>query len=474
MEILILVAVLAASAWGFVYLRWTGLWGIMLATMIVGTIFGHPFFNAGPVTLDRLMLGGCLAIYIAYRKLNKLQLKRWLAADSLFVAFIAMMLLTTFRGDWKADSGAPVTRLLFFYLLPVIAYWIGRQTELTPQRIRIFYAVFGVLGLYLSVTAFFEKFDLHGLVFPRYIVNPKFAEFFGRGRGPLLNPSGNGVLLIFGLACGLMAMAYYRKWGRTLVASTVPVHLLGIYCTMTRCVWMGGAAVLGGLMYVCLPKNYRIPFLIAATMSVGLVIAAKSESLKSFKRDKNVSEKYMRQSAELRPLLAMFAWKIFEEHPVFGCGTAQYRKQALEYLNERDVDMQLVMAKGYVQHNIFLAILTENGLISLVPYVGLLALWSYWALRLWLRRNLAIEHRQFGLVFLSFMMGYITIGMFQDVLIMPMITMYLFLLGGCLRNLCEVHLFYPNATVERRRASDHVPRRVADTRPATGWSSSPA
>jgi O-Antigen ligase len=449
MEILLVIGLLAALAWSVVYFRWTGLWGFVLATMIAGTVFGYPFFHLGSVTSDRLMVFVSLGIYAVYRRFGLNEPKRWNAADSLFAFFIGMMVLTTFRSDWRVDRGAPVSRLFYYYLIPVIVYWLGRQIELTPQRLRMMFATFAVLGIYLAITAAAEKFEMRWAVFPRYISDPKLMEFLGRGRGPLLNPSANGVLLVLGMACTMMGLAYYGKHGRLLIGSTISIHLLGIYCTLTRCVWMGGAAVLAGILYVQMPKNWRIPFLILILMGGGLIIAAKSENLNSFKRDKNVSVKDMSNSAKLRPLLAIYAWKIFEEYPVFGCGTAQYLNQSKEYLSERDVDVPLVKAKGYVQHNIFLALLTENGLITVIPFTALLVWWSVWAYRLWAKQTLSIEHRQFGVVFLSFMTGYLFIGMFQDLLIMPMINMYLFLIAGCVRNLAEKHLLHPARSFDR-------------------------
>jgi O-Antigen ligase len=459
MEILLVIGAFAALAWGVVFFRKAGLWGFVLATIVAGTVFGHPFFHVGSVTSDRLGVVACLGIYFFYRRLGLNEPKRWQAADSLFAFFIGMMVLTTFKSNWKIDDGAPVSRLIFYYLIPVTVYWLARQIELTPERLRILFGTFAVFGIYLAITAAAEKFEMRWAIFPKYISDPKIIEFLGRGRGPLLNPSANGVLLILGLACSLMGFAYFRRYGRILVGSTIPVQLFGIYCTLTRCVWMGGAAVLAGITFSILPKNWRVPLAIVLLMGGGLVIAAKSESLKSFKRDKNVSVKDMSNSAKLRPILAVYAWKIFEDYPVFGCGTAQYLNQAKEYLCERDVDLPLEKAKGYVQHNIFLALLTENGLITVIPFTLLLGWWSWWAYRLWIAKSLAMEHRLFGVVFLSFMTGYITIGMFQDVLIMPMISMYLFLMAGCVRNLAEKHLLSPAPSTNRpaTRASSNSP-----------------
>ena len=63
-------------------------------------------------------------------------------------------------------------------------------------------------GVYLAAVSLAEYFGAWQLVFPKYIVTSALdrnAEFVGRGRGPLLHPIGNGILLAICLAarrCG--------------------------------------------------------------------------------------------------------------------------------------------------------------------------------------------------------------------------------------------------------------------------------
>jgi O-antigen ligase len=265
-------------------------------------------------------------------------------------------------------------------------------------------------------------------------------EFLGRGRGPLLNPSGNGILLTLGLSCALMFYPKLGRLGRISIVLSIPIFLAGIYCTLTRCVWLGGLGALLGILWLTMPKRFRLSFAIAILSGGIFVVAMKSESFVSFKRDKNVSVADMQQSALLRPILAVFAWQMFQDHPIVGVGTGQYLKNVKNYLGERKVDIPLEKAKSYVQHNIFLALLVENGLVGMLPFMALLGCCSWWAWRLWQATQLELEYRQTGLVFLGFMSGYITNGMFQDALIIPMVSAYLFFLAGCVCNLTQTHL----------------------------------
>jgi O-Antigen ligase len=476
MELLLFIACAALAVWGLAYLRWAGLWGYVLATLIAGTVFGHPFFHISAITSDRVLLVLCLVLLVVYRHLGLLERVAWHWIDSVVIWFISAMIVTTFMHDWRADGAAPASKLIFFYLLPVCMYWLGRRLEITPVRLRWMYATFACLGLYLAITAVFEKYGLGAVVFPRYIVDPKYAEFLGRGRGPLLNPTGNGVLLTLGLSCALMFFPGFGKIGRWAVASSIPVYLLGIYCTLTRCVWIGGAAALVGITWVATPKRFRIPFAIVLLFGGGLLVAMKSDSFVGFKRDKNVSVADMKQSAHLRPILAAFAWKMFQDYPITGCGTGQYLENVKYYMGERNVDLPLGKAKAYVQHNVFLALIAENGIFGMIPFAILLVWSTRYAWRLWRAEQIALEYRQAGLVFLGFMAAYIANGLFHDLLIVPMVGMYLFFHIGFIRNLAGKHILPTEASTRgwnpavsemNRRAADRVPSLAPQTQAAT-------
>ncbi len=271
--------------------------------------------------------------------------------------------------------------------------------------------------------------------FPRYIASTVFVDFLGRGRGPLLNPSGNGILLVFAMVSMLMLVPRAGRWGRIVLLVALGVYLMGIHSTLTRCAWMGGVGALGLLILIVLPKFWRLPAILSTAMALVLVVGANWDRLVAFKRDKNVSIEDMKESASLRPILAVVAWKMFQDYPVFGCGIGHYLKSATVYLNDRDVDMVLEKVRPYIQHNIFLSLLTETGLVGLSVFTALIGIWILHAWRLWCRESLPLEFRQVGLVFLGTLTAYFANGMFQDVLVIPMVNMYLFFLAGLVQNL---------------------------------------
>ncbi len=445
-ELLLALAIPALVVWAITYVRLAGIAGCILATLLIGTVFGHPFFHVSVVTLDRLILGGCLGLFVAYQFQKWNQPIRWTNADFAFILFLAAMVVTTVIHPSKTGMMQPLSKLLFFFLLPALTYVIASQIKLTPTQIRAAFIAFALLGIYLAGTAVAEKMNWQWAIFPRYIASPKYEEFLGRGRGPLLNPAANGILLTLSLASAAMITLWYKNLRRATVLATLPVYLVGILCTLTRSVWLGCAAAIAGLMFTLLPRHLRLPAAMAALSVASLGTFVDVKELLSFKRDRNVSVEQMRESAQLRPILAMVAWKMFNDHPLLGCGTNQYKEHAKHYLSDRNTELQLAKARPYVQHNMFLAMLVENGLIALIPFCTLLAYWSHWSWRLWKQEDLALEYRQLGLVSLCLLASYVINGMFHDVLIFPMINMYLFFVAGCVRN-CKLHAMPQRASV---------------------------
>jgi O-Antigen ligase len=438
-ELLILLAIPVLLAWSVIYLRFSGILGCAVACLVAGTVLGHPFFHISVVTLDRLILAACVGLFVGYQFRGWNQPRVWAPADWLFVVFLVAIVLTTFIQPSSEGRVGPASKLIFFFLLPAAFYVLGGQVTLTPKQLRIMFATLAVLGVYLALTAVAEKLNWTWAVFPKYIMDPKFSEFLGRGRGPLLNPAANGIVLILALSCGIMPVLWGHSLRRLSVLAIVPVYLIGIYCTLTRSVWLACGMVLFGIVVALVPNRWRLALAMIVLGCSSITFLVDVKSLLTFKRDRNVTVEQMSESANLRPILAMVAWRMFQDRPLFGCGTGQYLEHAKNYLFDRSTDLPLEKVRPYVQHNMFLATLVENGLVTLIPFCFLLLCWSLWSWRLWNSRQLEIEYRQLGLVSLSLLTAYIINGLFHDVLIFPMINAYMFFIAGAVRN-CTVHL----------------------------------
>jgi O-antigen ligase len=434
MEILLLIGAIVALAWGGVILVRGGLVAGLLLVLLSGVCFGHAFYRlpAGPlpITSDRVLLLVVIAQYVVYRRWGLTDPKPLSRADVLLGAFFLVLLVSTFTHDFTSQRALPVSQLAFFYLMPAIVYWIARQTAWTEPAAQWLFACLGIFGIYLALTAVAETHGWGGLVFPSYIHSPAFKEFYGRGRGPLLNPAGNGLLQTLGLCGALMLWPRVGRRGQLVLLGLIPLFAYGIYSTYTRSAWIGAAGALGVLVALTTPRGWRMPVIGTALVVSLLVTALSWEQFIAFKRDKELTAEDAAESAKLRPILAQVAWSMFLDRPLLGCGFGQYGEQSRPYLSDRTSELPLEKARPYVQHNVLLALLTETGLLGMGLYMAVLAYWTRTAWRLWRADVAPLWVRQTGLLFIAYLVAYLANGMFQDVSIIPMINMTLFFLAG--------------------------------------------
>jgi O-antigen ligase len=434
MEAVATIAVAGAVVWGTVLLVRGGLLAAGLAVLLAGCCLGYPLFHLPtspiPLTLDRLLWLVLLAQYAVWRKLGWAAPKPIGTADVVLGLLLGVLGLSTLTHDWEAHNALAISRLAFFYVMPVGLYWTARQSMVSQRAVSSLLVCLTVFGVYLAVTAFGERYDAPWLVFPPYILSPEYPEFLGRARGPFLTPVGNGIFLGTCLAAGLLLWARLGRWGRL---ALLPVLLLiagGAYLTLTRSVWMGAGLGLVAVVALAVPPAWRRWLLAGSLVAVVLVATTQWERLLSFKRDKALSAGETAESAKLRPILATVAWKMFLDRPLGGCGFGQYGDASKEYLADRSTDLPLEKARPFVQHNVLLALLTETGLAGMGLFAALLTLWSCEAWRLWRSPQREAGGRQLGLLFLAAAANYLVNGMFHDVAIIPMVNMLLFFLAG--------------------------------------------
>jgi O-antigen ligase len=178
-----------------------------------------------------------------------------------------------------------------------------------------------------------------------------------------------------------------------------------------------------------IPKTWRGPVLGTALLATLAIVAVNWESMLSFKRDKDLSPEEMAESAKLRPILAVVAWHMFLDRPLFGCGYGHYPEESLAYLSDRSTDLPLEKARPYIQHNVLLAMLTETGLMGMALFLAVFVLWSADAWRLW-HSDSPLWARQAGLLFLAGLGAYLPNAMVHDASVIPMVNMLMFFLAG--------------------------------------------
>lgn len=436
MIVFVVIAAVAVPLWGSVYLARTGLLGCALLVLLAGCCFDSYFLEIPmrpmPLTLGRLLWGVMLIQYVVWRRLGLAEPKAISRTDWVLIAFLGWITVSALT---HSGSVSPLPRLVLFYVLPAGMYWVARETALSRRAQEITWIALAAFGLYLSVTAFAETRQAWWMVFPRYVGSTEYWEFLGRGRGPMLNPVANGLAITLGMICAAMLFPRLSRSGRCLLAVLFPLYLLGCYFTLTRCVWLGAAGSLAVIVWLTIPRSKSVPLLAACGLAALLVMATQWQHFTTFKRDRHLTAQDAANSVHLRPILALVAWNMFKEQPLTGVGLARYDENSKYYLTDRNAPLPLEQARPYTQHNVFLSLLTETGLIGLALFTTMLLLWCYCGWRLWQNGQVPLWARQQGLVMGAFVVAYVANGMFQDVSQIIMVNMLLFFEAGICMNL---------------------------------------
>ena len=410
-----------------------------LLVVLAGSVLGHEFFNipAGPIplTLDRGLLIATAGLFGFFYFTKREKIAPLNALDVAIVFLIAVIGVSTVTHNWQLLENMPASRLLFFNLLPVMLYWLVRNSRLKANDLKVIAATLGVLGVYLALTAVAEVKGVSAAVFPRYIMTSETVEFLGRGRGPFVNPVSNGIFMIVCLCCTMMWWPRSRARLKTLIVVVVLLMLVGCYATLTRSIWLSLIAACG--IFIWMPSNRRAKgaMVVLATVAGIALFPVLSEKVFSFKRDKEVSVTQMAVSAQMRPMFLYVATKMFEDRPVFGVGFGQYPDAKTPYLSDPNSGQPLAITKSLMQHNVFLAYLTETGLVGLSALTLMLSLMLFTSWQVWRNDSLNLWARQFGLLGVVMLSCYCVNGMFHDVSIIPMNHVFLFFLLGLINNI---------------------------------------
>ncbi|EMI17143.1 O-antigen ligase-related protein [Rhodopirellula maiorica SM1] len=434
MMFLVVLFALAAIVWMLPLIQTGRTFQIATLVLVTGTVFGPSFFAIdGPIqlSLDRMMWGAMFAFVAIRWRMGELRIPQLNRVDAVVAAITGWLLVSVMIGGADPpNEPPPIAKWLFCIAMPAGMYVIARVSEVTESDLKWAYRVFLGLGLYLAVMAIFEVSGIHALVFPRYIVDPADWEFFGRGRGPLLNPSGNGIVMCGALAIAVLGVIRSTFRMRAFYVLLCMLLIGGVYCTLTRSAWLGAIATIGVVALVYSPRWVRVLGLATAVLIGGAGALGLKDQLLRMKRDKNLTSADAEKSIQLRPLLAVVAWEMFKDRPITGHGFGHYFAHSSKYHSIRSYDMPLKDARPYAQHNVFLAMLVDAGLIGLSMLVVMLLTITSMAWNLARDEGHSVAIRCGGLVWLGVFAAYFCNGMFQDVTIIPMVNMFLFFAAG--------------------------------------------
>lgn len=424
MEAIIAIAVAAGLVWGLSYiLRGPLVYGC-LAILVVAFCFGHEFlrFEIGPfpLTLDRLLLAGLIGVYVVRRGLGQTDPKPMRWPDVAMLLLAVVLVYSTFTHDWQLDAPrkiSPIWRLVAGFLMPMAIYWIARQSPVEKRALLATYGVLTVLGIYLSITALAEVTQQWWLVFPPHIANPNVGIHFGRARGPTLQSQSLGLHLDVCLLCAWMWRRHLGRVGQLVLILLIPLFLAAIFATYTRCVWIG--AGLAAVAVLGLPMSLRWRAAVVGPTLAAAMLVALFQWDRLVRIERPDGAEASRSSVETRWSFSYVSWRMFLDRPLLGHGYGQFQHADRPYLSDRSTSLDLETIRYQPNHDMFLALLTETGLIGFGLFVALLAGWGIHAWHIWHNTAAPDWARAQGLMMLGMLGIYLGPALFFDLTFSP-------------------------------------------------------
>ncbi|MFN8109898.1 MAG: O-antigen ligase family protein [Thermoleophilia bacterium] len=328
--------------------------------MCIGTasamLSGNWSLLGSPIGLDRLIvLAGVLATMLAAARDPRVTLATRPVHLGLAVAAVTAIGSALVAHTLTTTVGL-YALLDHFGLVPFLAFAVAPYAFRGTRDRMALVKTLVIMGAYLGATAVFERVGPHVLVFPRFILDPSVGLHADRARGPFLEASANGVVMVMcGIACWYGALHLGRRWRWACIAAG-GLCTLGIALTLTRSAWIAGV-VAGGLALGYSRRHRR--YLLPAAAGLVAVVAMALLLLPGFagsaqQRANDQSPVWDRQN------LVVAATRVIDDKPLFGLGWGRFPLDGRAYF--RQADTYPMQGEGLVVHNVPLLYAAEMGL----------------------------------------------------------------------------------------------------------------
>jgi O-antigen ligase len=276
----------------------------------------------------------------------------------LFLA-LAFTMLNVLSLLWTIDAAASFVRLVTYGQLLGLAWliWEFARTLEEQQSLMIAYC----LGAYVCLIDLLRSF----------LAGERVANHGLRYSGLGFDPNDLGLMLALGIPMAWHVFLNRKGIIRFAAASYVPLAVVGILLTASRGAFLSGIVALS-IVPLTLPRRSLRSIVLVA----GGLIAAGSVALivpqSSWDRILTTGDELRRGTLGGRGTIWAAGLQAFQDHVVLGAGAGAF-----------EASVEPLLGPRAAPHNVFLAILVEQGIVGVLCFVALLAAcgWTVYRLR---------------------------------------------------------------------------------------------
>lgn len=340
-----------------------GLYAWFLLVLFSRTI-GKVVFPMFPdIDLYRVIWIFLFLVFFAQTSIKGRKLLPVTKTEILMVLFCVVCLASMARAGtiFKAGEGLTIRTFLNGYAIPFSIFFLSKNIVEDEDKIKKLFQVLLVVGIYITLTGIFEHFNLTGLVFPRYIMDPNIGIHWGRARGPFVMASVNGAVLGMVFLTSIYLVINMRKGGmRIFYIIFVALMPITIFFTYTRSCWLGFilSLLIVPFFYPRLRKVFLLGIFIICIIAIFNWSNVMSEN-RTVGGVTSVNQVYSRIN------LYGASLRMFLERPIFGFGFETFRELSHDYFYEiKGIPLQ---SRSLSRHDTLVGILVELGLIGFIP-----------------------------------------------------------------------------------------------------------
>ncbi len=422
------LVVLAAAAGFGIFVAWAVLGDLLVAVLFwfVTVIALHeelwrvrvPFFFA--LTVDRIAIVVVFLLWVAMWLLGRSRLRPAGAVYPLMAMILGYFTLSAIASGFQTVAVATVHyRLIGGYWFAFVVFFLVLHAVRHETHFRRLLIFFMLVGLYLTFTGWCEHFKIWALVFPKFIADPTKGIHWGRVRGPFLVSPAMGVALLFCFFNNLVLIRKAQRPARMMLYPACLAMLPVIFWTHTRSVWLG--LILGTMVWLIYTRRRWSRTAAVCLLAVAAILTffVNEEGFLSARRSRGgVMDT---DPITMRIGLALISRDIWLDHPLVGAGFGHFRDVAPRYA--RDIQSPYYrFASQAMEHNNFLSILAETGLIGLLLFLALLVVLLRVSLRLYRRLPACAEgliDRDIVVLFWVLFVIFVIDGMFRETSVYP-------------------------------------------------------
>jgi len=379
------------------------------------------FFN---LSIPRLVYGGAILAFVMYFLVGRGRPRFDRGLLWVMLALIAYCAVSATATGWTARTEevetAPYYRFTVALLFPFIMVTLIYSVTRSERQIRwglILLSLYGWYALYISYLQYAAIVGLSGArawIFPAYINDPTYGIHFDRARGAFRAAGPQSLFLVFLFYAVLFLIR--RTSGAYRIALIAQAILIppAIFFTGIRAAYVSFA--LCGVLW-CLAAGHRrfggvklglasLVLILVAAMFWGNITGTNRQTGGVAQEGPIVS----------RQILLYQTWEIFKDHPITGVGFGHF-VDAQQNLRRDPASLIGLSVGVVVQHNLFLNMLAETGVLGLIGI--LLVLWLLFSQSLQLYRKLprfsaGMLCRDFVILFWVAGLNYLAAAMFRD------------------------------------------------------------